>query len=147
MLADGKENMQWVVEEAYLLIWFCINRDCSSFYMILVALSLSMCIWHYIYITYLTNVSLVSCSFIPTIIYRAYLVQRLNSIYMGYFCGMEAKLEKEGMVSKDLRHVVGFAHNRTLDGLHVPRVEKCVLIIQVIVLYFTEADFGEKKGV
>lgn len=66
---------------------------------------------------------------------------------MGYLCGMEAKLEKEGMLSKDLRHVVGFAHNRTLDGLHVLRGEKCVLIIQVIVLYFTEAYFGEKKGV
>lgn len=32
--------------------------------------------------------------FVLTIIYRAYLIQKLNNIYMGYFCGMEVKLEK-----------------------------------------------------
>lgn len=37
---------------------------------------------------------LISYSFVLTIIYRAYLTQKLNNIYMGYFCGMEAKLEK-----------------------------------------------------
>lgn len=74
-----------------------------------------------------------------------YLVQRLHSIYMVYVCRMEAKLEKEEMLPKDLGHVVGFADNRTLDGLHVVRVEEYVPIIQVIALYLTEADVGEKK--
>ena len=54
---------------------------------------------------------------------------------MGYFCGMEAKLEKEGMLPKDLKLVVGFVYNRTLNVLHVVRVKDCVSIIQEIVFY------------
>ena len=78
---------------------------------------------------------LISCSFVLTIIYKAYLNQKLNNIYMGYFCGMEAKLENEGILPKDLRHVVGFIYNRTVNVLHVLRVEECVSIIQEIVFY------------
>lgn len=56
-------------------------------------------------------------------------------------------MEKEGTLPKGLRQVIGFVHNGILDGFLVIRVEKCVFIIQGMVLYFTEAEFGEKKGI
>lgn len=64
-----------------------------------------------------------------------------------YLYGMETKLEKEWILPKGLRHVTGFVHNGTLGGFLVIRVEKCVLIIEEMVLYFIEEDFWEKKGI
>lgn len=54
-------------------------------------------------------------------------------------------LEKEWILFKDLRYVDGFVYNGILDGFFVIRVEKGVLIIQKIVLYFIEVDFWERK--